>query len=72
VLGPQQFYLPQVEHLYIKHLSPEKASLKRMNTKEMSPEDKRKARLGEHAQADYLIAAKERNSETKQKRPTRF
>ena len=72
VLGPQQFYLPQVEHLYIRQCSPEKAALRRANTKEMSPEDKRKAHYGERAQGDYLIGAKERNSETKQKRPTRL
>jgi hypothetical protein len=61
-----------VEHLYIKQCSPEKAALRRANTKEMSPEDKRKAHYGERAQGDYLIGAKERNSETKQKRPTRL
>lgn len=34
----------------------------------MSPEDKHKAKFGEGGQADYLVAAKERNSETKQPR----
>ena len=38
----------------------------------MSPEDKHKAAFGEGGQADYLVAAKERNSETKQRRPTRL
>ena len=32
VLGPQQFYLPQVEHLYVRHTSPEKAAMRRANT----------------------------------------
>jgi len=38
----------------------------------MSPEDKHKAAYGEGGQADYLVAAKERNSETKQRRPARM
>ena len=38
ILGPQQFYLPQVEHLYLKQSSPHKP-VKRSNTLniEMSP-----------------------------------
>ena len=43
--------------------------MRKANTQQMSPEDKRKAQHGETAQGNYLIAAKERNSETKQKRP---
>ena len=39
---------------------------------EMSPQDKIKAKQGEQAQGNYLIAAKERNSEQKQRRPTRL
>ena len=39
---------------------------------QMSPEDKHKAAFGEGGQADYLVAAKERNSDTKQRRPTRM
>jgi len=72
VLGPQQFYLPQQEHLYL-HDSPQKhrqpASVSKL---QMSPEDKHKAAFGEGGQAEYLVAAKERNSETKQRRPTRL
>jgi len=33
-----------------------------------SPQDKHKAMYGEHQQANYLIGAKGRNSETKSKR----
>ena len=39
---------------------------------QMSPEDKHRAVFGEGGQAEYLVAAKERNSETKQRRPTRL
>ena len=72
ILGPQQFYLPQVEHLYVRN-SPLK-KYKRINTMnlEMSPQDKIKAKQGEVSQGNYLIAAKERNSEQKQRRPTRL
>ena len=38
----------------------------------MSPEDKHKAVFGDSGQAESLVAAKERNSETKQRRPTRL
>lgn len=63
ILGPQQFYLPQVEHLYVRN-SPLK-KFKRVSTLnlEMSPQDKIKAKQGEVCQGNYLIAAKERNSE---------
>lgn len=72
VLGPQQFYLPQVEHLYLRN-SPQKARAHAGASKlQMSPEDKHKAAFGEGGQADYLVAAKERNSETKSRRPTRL
>ena len=65
ILGPQQFYLPQVEHLYVRN-SPLK-KFKRVSTLnlEMSPQDKIKAKQGEVCQGNYLIAAKERNSEQK-------
>lgn len=67
VLGPQQVYLSQVEHKYIMD-SPVKPIQRYNTTKhEMSPQDKHKAEKGELDQADYLIGAKERNSETKQK-----
>lgn len=67
VLGPQQVYLGQVEHKYImdspvKH---HKRSQKQLKY-EMSPQDKKKAEMGESGQASYLIQAKERNSEHKQ------
>ena len=39
---------------------------------EMSPTDKIKAINGETGQANYLLEAKERNSETKYKKPTRM
>ena len=72
ILGPQQYYLPQVEHLYVRN-SPQKALQRAGHAKlQMSPEDKHKAKFGEGGQADYLVAAKERNSETKQRRPTRI
>lgn len=72
VLGPQQFYLPQVEHLYLRN-SPQKARAHAGASKlQMSPEDKHKAAFGEGGQADYLVAAKERNSENKMRRPTRL
>jgi cell division cycle 14 len=47
ILGPQQFYLPQVEHLYVRN-SPLK-KFKRVSTLnlEMSPQDKIKAKQGE-------------------------
>ena len=71
VLGPQQFYLPQVEHIYLRN-SPQKARAQNGTSKlQMSPEDKHKAAFGDVGQADHLIGAKERNSETKQKRPAR-
>jgi len=38
------------------------------NNLEMSPQDKKIASKGEDAQGDYLIGAKERNSDCKQKR----
>lgn len=42
--------------------------VKRYNTyQEMSPTDKHKAEKGELDQANYLIEAKERNSESKAK-----
>lgn len=64
MLGPQQMYLNQVECRYV-HNSPKK-NLKRGSTMmEMSPADKIKSRWGEQNQADYLIGAKERNSEQK-------
>ena len=62
----------EVEELYVR-ISPQKA-LQRSGTQkmQMSPEDKHRAVFGEGGQAEYLVAAKERNSETKQRRPTRL
>lgn len=59
-------YLGQVEHKYIMD-SPVKMHKKYKTTKyqEMSPQDKQKAEKGELDQANYLIQAKERNSEQK-------
>ena len=61
-----------VEEHYVRN-SPQKA-LQRSGTSkiQMSPEDKHRAVFGEGGQAEYLVAAKERNSETKQRRPTRL
>jgi hypothetical protein len=42
------------------------------NHLEMSPTDKIKSINGEIGQANYLLEAKERNSETKCKKPTRM
>lgn len=39
---------------------------------EMSPVDKFKAIAGEGGQGNYLLEAKERNSETKSRKPTRL
>ena len=65
VLGPQQFYLPQVEELYLRD-SPQKRMNALTNSPlQMSPEDKHKAAFGEGGQADYLVAAKTQNSDTK-------
>lgn len=65
VLGPQQFYLGQVEHKYIVD-SPVKYKKGHLTAVcEMSPQDKHKALKGELNQASYLIEAKERNSEQK-------
>jgi hypothetical protein len=67
VLGPQQHYLCQVESNYVAN-SPVKQTMKRgITSYEMSPEDKIKSIRGEGGQADYLIGAKERHSEQKQK-----
>jgi len=72
VLGPQQYYMLDVEEIYV-HNSPQKNAQRSGYSKlQMSPEDKHKAAFGEGGQADYLVAAKERNSETKQRRPTRL
>ena len=66
VLGPQQYYMCQVESKYL-HNSPQKQKKKNgLSNLEMSPEDKMKSIRGEGGQADYLIGAKERNSEQKQ------
>ncbi len=67
MLGPQQHYLCQVECNYVQN-SPQKLKMRRGQTSyEMSPEDKIRSIRGEGGQADYLIGAKERNSEQKQK-----
>ena len=65
ILGPQQFYLPQMEPNYIfTHHSAQKSRLMTQKLNE-SPQDKHKAMYGESQQANYLIGAKGRNSETK-------
>lgn len=68
ILGPQQFYLPQMEPNYI--MTHQSAQKSRMMTQKLneSPQDKHKAMYGETHQANYLIGAKGRNSETKCKR----
>lgn len=45
---------------------------RRMEHLEMSPTDKIKSIKGEDGQANYLLEAKERNSETKVKRQMRL
>jgi cell division cycle 14 len=68
ILGPQQFYLPQVEPKYIHtHHSAVKGRLMTQKFNE-SPQDKHKAMYGETNQANYLINAKDRNSDVKSKR----
>lgn len=65
ILGPQQFYLPQVEPKYIhSHLSAQKSRHFTQQLNE-SPQDKHKAIYGETHQANYLIDAKGSNSESK-------
>ena len=48
VLGPQQYYLPQVEHKYLHH-SPQKMCSFKSHNLEMSPADKLKSVKGEAA-----------------------
>jgi hypothetical protein len=64
ILGPQQFFLVQKEDEYLKTSSPFKKAIS-MKDKEMSPMDKLKSIKGEDSQGNYLISAKERNSESK-------
>lgn len=66
VLGPQQFFLLQKEHEYLKHHahSAYKKSVS-MKLEDMSPIDKLKSVKGEAYQGNYLVSAKERNSEKK-------
>ena len=65
VLGPQQYYLPQVEHKYVHHSPVKKSSSFKACNLEMSPLDKLKSVNGEFSQGNYLIQAKERHSEKK-------
>lgn len=68
ILGPQQFYLPQVEPNYIHtHHSAQKSKLMTQKFNE-SPQDKHKAVYGETHQANYLINAKGTNSESRSRR----
>lgn len=68
ILGPQQFYLPQMEPNYIHtHHSAQKSRLMTQKLNE-SPQDKHKAIYGETNQANYLNNAKQNNSETKSRR----
>jgi len=60
-----------VEHLYLRD-SPMKLRRGESHNLEMSPTDKLKSINGEIGQANYLLEAKERNSETKCKKPTRL
>lgn len=66
MLGPQQVYLTQVEHKYVANSPVKNSGVRRQHTVEMSPADKIKSIKGELNQANYLIQAKERNSEKKQ------
>lgn len=65
VLGPQQFFLNQKECNYL-HSSPYKKSIS-MKVEDMSPIDRLKSIKGEASQGNYLVQAKERNSESKKK-----
>lgn len=67
VLGPQQFFLGQKESDYIHTPQSYKKSLS-IRDKEMSPMDKVKSIRGEDNQGNYLVNAKERHSEKKQRR----
>lgn len=67
VLGPQQFFLGQKESDYIHTPHSYKKSMS-LRDKEMSPIDKIKASRGEDNQGNYLVNAKERHSEKKQRR----
>lgn len=65
ILGPQQFYLIEQEQYYLRsggNMSDTKNKL------QMSPQDKHKSKHGEAHQGNYLIQAKERNSETKNRK----
>ena len=67
ILGPQQFFLCQKEADYIHNpLSFKKSS--QMKEKDLSPIDKVKSVKGEAFQGNYLVNAKERHSEHKNKR----
>ena len=62
----------EVEENYARNSPQKEARRNGTSTLQMSPEDKHRAAFGEGGQADYLNSAKERNSETKQRRPTRL
>ena len=66
ILGPQQQYLVQKESEYINTPQSYKKAIS-MKEKELSPMDKLKSVKGEAFQGQYLIQAKERNSESKNK-----
>lgn len=65
ILGPQQFYLPQMEKNYIRSEQSEMKSKIMSEQLENSPLDKHKAKHGELNQANYLILAKENSSPAK-------
>jgi hypothetical protein len=66
ILGPQQFFLTQKEEQYLHSYknSPYHKSHS-IKQEEMSPIDKLKSVKGEAYQGNYLVNAKERNSESK-------
>jgi cell division cycle 14 len=63
ILGPQQFYLPKMEHKYIDTQEAAGKHHAMAQKLESSPVDKHKAMHGETAQADYLIMAKEMSAD---------
>ena len=66
MLGPQQFFLLQKEADYLRpHLHSSYKKSYSMKVEDMSPIDRLKSVKGEAFQGNYLVSAKERNSERK-------
>ena len=67
ILGPQQYFMCQKECELTNDPSLSYKKSISMRDKELSPIDKIKSIKGEAYQGNYLISAKERNSESKNK-----